>query len=279
MTNHAALVARWRLGAVILAAHPLAGGVSARVTALDVVLDGTIQRIVTREYGERDLAAKADVAAHEFALLDSLHKHGFPVPHPLHHERGVLLQTFAKGDNGAEVGADPVQLAHFLARLRGLELAGLPLRPLAHPTPNAIPDDALGESRIRAALAGLDRPPGRSVLLHGDLWPGNTLWNAGQLTAVLDWEDAARGDPLADVGNTRLELLFFEGWEAMTAFTNAYVAQTHADLTALPYWDLRAALRPCGRLAGWGLEPETERTLRERHRAFVEAALDAVDVR
>lgn len=269
----AALVARWRPGAAVLSSRVLAGGVSARVSALKLVLDGTAQHVVMRAYGERDLHANADVAAHEFALLDVLHRRAFPVPQPLHHEPGALLQTFVGGENGAEVGADPVQLAHFLARLHALDPAGLPLRPLADPLPDAVPDDPLGEAGIRAALAGLDLPPGRAALLHGDLWPGNTLWQGGRLAAVLDWEDAALGNPLADVGNTRMELLFFGGWEAMEAFTGAYFAATGADPAGLPYWDLRAALRPCGRMPGWGLEPAVERTFRERHRAFVEAAL------
>jgi aminoglycoside phosphotransferase (APT) family kinase protein len=35
-------------------------------------------------------------------------------------------------------------------------------------------------------------------LLHGDYWPDNTLWRDGRLVCVIDWEDAALGDPLAD---------------------------------------------------------------------------------
>jgi aminoglycoside phosphotransferase (APT) family kinase protein len=37
---------------------------------------------------------------------------------------------------------------------------------------------------------------------------------------VLDWEDAAIGDPLADVANVRLELLWARGIEAMEPFTS-----------------------------------------------------------
>ena len=58
----------------------------------------------------------------------------------------------------------------------------------------------------------------RSVLLHGDFWPGNILWRDGQIVGVIDWEDAAFGDPLADIANTRLELLWAFGVEAMRQF-------------------------------------------------------------
>lgn len=138
------------------------------------------------------------------------------------------------------------------------------------------PDEALSETRIRAALAAASPASGPVRLLHGELWPGNTLWRGGTLSAALDWEDAALGDPLADVGKTRLELLFFQGDRAMQDVTRAYAGATGADLTALPSWDLHAALRPCRRLHTWGLEPEAERTMRERHAWFVRAALDAL---
>ncbi len=42
-----------------------------------------------------------------------------------------------------------------------------------------------------------------------------------------------------------------------------------------PLWDLWAALRPIADLPGWGLDPEAEHRLRERHRAFTRRALAA----
>jgi aminoglycoside phosphotransferase (APT) family kinase protein len=111
-----------------------------------------------------------------------------------------------------------------------------------------------------------------SVLLHGDFWPGNLLWRDGALAAVIDWEDAQVGDPLADLGNSRLEFLWALGHEAMTGLTNRYLALTAIDTGALPYWDLVAALRPCGKLADWGLEPATEQRMRQRHAWFVDQA-------
>jgi hypothetical protein len=40
--------------------------------------------------------------------------------------------------------------------------------------------------------------------------------------AVIDWEDAAIGDPLADVANARLELTWAIGLEAMEDFIRQY---------------------------------------------------------
>jgi aminoglycoside phosphotransferase (APT) family kinase protein len=112
--------------------------------------------------------------------------------------------------------------------------------------------------------------------LHGDVWPGNLLWRRGRLQAVIDWEDAAIGDPLADLANARLELFIAQGEDAMAALTRHYLALSEIDAAALPLWDLWAALRPIAGLPGWGLAPEVERRLQERHRAFTDRAMAVV---
>jgi len=59
-------------------------------------------------------------------------------------------------------------------------------------------------------------------LLHGDFWPENLLWRQGAIATVIDWEDAALGDPLSDVACTRLELRYRFGSAGMQRFTQAY---------------------------------------------------------
>ncbi|MCI0397582.1 MAG: phosphotransferase [Chloroflexi bacterium] len=70
------------------------------------------------------------------------------------------------------------------------------------------PDQSLDEGRIRDTLASRRPLPQHnpSVLLHGDFWPGNTLWQDGKLVAVIDWEDARSGDPLIDLAISRLDI-------------------------------------------------------------------------
>jgi prepilin-type processing-associated H-X9-DG protein len=142
-------------------------------------------------------------------------------------------------------------------------------------------DDSLSEGHIRDALEAIWLPAQHnpSVLLHGDYWPGNTLWCDGHLVAVIDWENAAIGDPLADLANGRLEILWAFGEEAMQHFTNQYVLLAAVDCTNLPHWDLYAALRPASRLDTWGLDEATEQRMRRWHEVFVTQALEQLPAR
>jgi aminoglycoside phosphotransferase (APT) family kinase protein len=57
-----------------------------------------------------------------------------------------------------------------------------------------------------------DRRPScpRLSLIHDDYRMGNFIWRADRIAAILDWERAFIGDPMADVAFTRIEAL--AGW-------------------------------------------------------------------
>jgi len=119
----------------------------------------------------------------------------------------------------------------------------------------------------------------KSVLVHGDFWPGNILWKDGRLAAVIDWEDAELGDPLADVANTRLEILWAFGFDAMNSFTSHYRSTASIDFNDLPYWDLCAALRPAFRIGEWAGDDATEIAMRESHKLFINQAFELLPAR
>lgn len=283
-------------GSTLRRAWPLQGGVSAQVTALEIEQpDGRTRRLVVRRHGALDLEHNPQIAADEFKLLRLLQSAGVAVPTPYHVD--PLGQIFATPSLVLEYieGAPPSaptdlpdlthQLARHLSSIHALDCSSLDLLFLpaqaarAAATLRARPatvDESLDEGHIRDTLEAVWPLPqrNRSVLLHGDFWPGNTLWKDGRLVAVIDWEDAAVGDPLADLANARLEILWAFGAEAMRAFTDQYRSLAPIDLTNLPGWDLWAALRPIAKIAGWGLDQTTEATSRERHRWFVRQACD-----
>src|SRR5690606_19892791 len=101
----------------------------------------------------------------------------------------------------------------------------LPAQPLRytdklHKRPRQV-DESLHEGRIRDVLEAVRELPvvNEIVLLHGDFWAGNVLWHDDKLVAVIDWEDAMLGDPLADLGDIRIATFWSFGHDAMTQFT------------------------------------------------------------
>jgi aminoglycoside phosphotransferase (APT) family kinase protein len=106
--------------------------------------------------------------------------------------------------------------------------------------------------RVVAWLAG-ERPDSRQVtIVHNDYKLDNVMLDAadpGRLAAVLDWEMATVGDPLADLG---LTLTYWslpearvvagmsdrDGWWPRDRMIGRYAERTGADLAALPWHEV-----------------------------------------
>ena len=204
--------------------------------------------------------ADEETAAQEARLLQLLAARGLPVPAPRRLEGSTLVLDHVESDS------PPAGLAQPLARaLTRIHAAGIPLEHVSF-----LPD----QGKRAEALLGR-RPPvaNEPALLHGDFWPGNCLWRNGEVAAIVDWEDAATGDPVADVANCRLELLWAAGGDALEEFTEPYPRMLpRVDLAGLAYWDLFAARRLGPAIGSWGLAPDTVSTMRERLDDFVAAA-------
>lgn len=225
--------------------------------------------------------------------MEIVHDRGLAVPKPyLVDESGTLISTpvlvigYVEGEpdfEPSDLDNSLFQMAAQLSMIHAVplspELTFLPRCGKGFGGRPAILDESMHETRIRTALESawpLARTNG-SVLLHGDFWPGNILWQNGRLVAVIDWEDACVGDPLSDLGNARLEILWAFGGDAMDEFTARYRSIAAIDLTYLPYWDLVAALRPCGQISGWGLDVAIETRMKEQHAAFVGEAVERMN--
>jgi len=290
----AQVVQRMDPHAKLLRAWPLTGGVSAQVTALEIErADDQAQKLILRRHGAVDLSQNPHIAADEFKLLQLVRGAGVAAPTPYHLDAsGEIFPTpylviehvegqteFAPADM-----ADGVrQLAAHLVTIHRVDsahfdLSFLPQQGEGFGERPATPDESLDEGRIRDVLESTAPVPQRneSVLLHGDYWPGNILWKDGQLAAVIDWEDASVGDPLSDFANSRLEILWAVGVDAMYSFTQQYRSMSTVDFTNLPYWDLCTALRPASKLSTWGLDESTERAMREGHRWFITQAIEQI---
>jgi aminoglycoside phosphotransferase (APT) family kinase protein len=283
----------------LIRAWELKGGVSAQVTALEILQsDGQPQKWVVRQHGEVDRKNNPRIAADEFKLLQILQSVGIAAPKPYYLDMsGEILATpylvieFVEG----ETEFAPPDLNDFIRQFATqltkihqiacseLDLAFLPEQAKIYAEKfkhrPAKVDESIGEGRIRAVLEKVFPLPPRNQtgLLHGDFWAGNILWQDNRLVAVLDWEDARIGDPLEDFANSRLEILWAFGKEAMEDFSQSYRAMNRLDYSNLPYWDLVAALKPAFKILEWAENATAEKIMRERHAWFVANALQMLE--
>jgi len=287
-------------GCRISAVCELGGGVSARATRVELMLaDGSTRRVVVRRPREANLGDTRRLLATEYALLARCQSFGIAAPEPyfVHEHEGAIVVAYTEGDvdlSHAGLAEKLPQMARELARIHQVEAGEIEAGLLESGRQRAerdvleLPtklDAALNEAEVRARLRALWPWPRANpdVLLHGDYWPGNLVWREGRLVAVLDWEEAAVGDPLADLAIARLDVLWAFGEDAMQSFTESYRAQSALlDWSVLPQWDLWAALRPMSRLAVWApaysttalARPDiTEASMQRDHHCFVEQAL------
>ncbi len=277
----------------LLRSWEMTGGISATVTGIEVLRsNGEVQKLVVRQHGEVDLQGNPLAAVAEYKLLQLLKTARVPVPTPYDYDQtGDILSSpyvvieFIEGEtvfSPSNIHLYIEQLAAMLVKLHRVDLTSWDLSYLPK-------QDKVLLTLIRKAEANYENlkselktflsiksNTNKNVILHGDFWPGNTLWKDEKLVAVIDWEDAAIGDPLFDVANARLELLWAFDDEAMKKFTTLYqFFMPTVDFTNLPYWDLFAALRHA-RFPEWGLEKSIESAMREKHQWFIDQAFNTI---
>ncbi len=276
-------------GASIVGVSPLVGGVSALVVRLDLDDGGARRPVVFRQHSDQvQKNHTPTVAAKEFAVLEHLSRAGLAVPTPLAtstSETGQgpwLLLEWIEGSteltpSSVDAGLD--LMVDFLHQLQGVALpaTSLPgIEPIEDPAEALgpyLPDDEIGRTLVELLVAGIERSPNRPVLLHGDYWPGNFLFHEGHLVAVIDWEDAAIGDPLVDLATARVELLCTYGPATVDRFTQRYLDQTPPlNLTDLPLWEAYVSATALSAMHLWGLSPEDETARRQSTREFFERA-------
>jgi aminoglycoside phosphotransferase (APT) family kinase protein len=289
-------VAELEPGGQLVGMRALTGGVSANVFRVDIVTSaGRRRRVVFRQHGSADFKHHGQtVTVKEYGVLAALHQKGFAVPEPyLYNDTNAVTAPYLILewiDGSTELAADDLpgaldQMARFLVSLHALDPRSLQLpelEPIEDPLAAVIPYLPSTEAGLHAkavlASGALDRGgPNHLALLHGDYWPGNVIWQGGRLVAVIDWEDARLGDPLADLATARVELLCRYGDDAMERFTTSYLAVHHDTigplrLDSLSLWELYVSASALAIMGDWGLEPAEEARRRRRTERFFNRA-------
>ncbi len=268
-------------------AAPLSGGAIQENWLLRVAFENGPHE-GERELVLRTDAASGVAVSHsrpeEFALLKAAAEAGVTVPAPLWccADAGVLGRAFylmEKAEGTAlgpkvvkdeSLGGDREALAERLGR----ELARIhSIRPprddlafLPAPGPSTALEDVAGYRRYLDAL-GQPRPAlewgltwaerhapetREIVLLHRDFRTGNYLLDEAGLTAILDWEFAGWGDPMADLGWFTARCWRFGrpdreagGIGSREAFYRGYRAESGrtVDEPAVAFWEVMAHIR------------------------------------
>jgi aminoglycoside phosphotransferase (APT) family kinase protein len=270
------------------------GGVSAQITALEFTQPGgQTKKLILRRHGEIDRRQNPNIAADEFKLLKAIQTEGLASPAPVYLDTSgkifptpYLIIEYTEGEKEFA----PSNLADYLQQFTthlvkihsvncsnaGLDfLPKLVIRFAEEYRMQPMNDDLSIEiNHFRESLKSVwpSLQKNEPVLLHGDYWPGNIIWERERLVGVIDWEDAKIGDPLADVANSRLEILWAFGNQAMHTFTQLYQSMMDINFSNLPYWDLWAVLKPASQIGDWGLESNTEKRMRDSLKRFAHQA-------
>jgi aminoglycoside phosphotransferase (APT) family kinase protein len=263
------------------------------------------EAILRRPRGGSSLKGSHDLGR-EFAILGAAHRAGQKVPKPLAYCEdeaviGVRFYLMAAVDGivadspqsalrlaPAARGRSAAALAETLAELHAVDVAAAPFDGFSsgerYPTRQverwerqwrrARTRDLPSIDRLGARLAASIPPQREVALVHGDFTLFNVILDpAGEVRAVLDWEMATIGDPVADLawcsmwwpdseeesapGAEPVPLL--PGFAPRASLIAAYAGATSRDLSslgwwrALSYWKLAIILE--GILKSWEEDP------------------------
>ncbi len=263
------LLARVLPGSSLLNVELLPGSFSNHTHLVEARLpDGNAYEIVVRRYkifGDYDRGEKA---RREFKTFELLDQHRVPAPQALLlDETGDILGApgivtrFVEGSLMLEAPTDAMDWARKLARMLA-KIHAIPCGKdeqsfllngnaeaswfLKYDSPPQYMQEYPGGADLWQMLREL-YPNIRSMppsLLHIDYWSGNILWHKNEISSVLDWEEAAYGDPAIDVAYARMNMFLMDLPEAADEFLRVYEPEMGRKIENLGFWELAASVRP-----------------------------------
>jgi aminoglycoside phosphotransferase (APT) family kinase protein len=243
--------------------------------------NGHAYKLVVRRYkvfGDYDRGEKA---CREFKTFELLNKYHAPAPKPLLlDETGNILGSpgivtqFVEGNLMMEVPSDSIDWARKLAKtlakihsipcgkeerkflLNGNEEAAWFLK---YDTPPRYMQDYPHGADLWHTICNLSVNLVADIpsLLHIDYWTGNILWHENEISAVLDWEEAAYGDPAIDLAYARMNMLLMGAPGAADEFFRVYESEIGRKIKNLGFWELAASVRPMVDPVDWKVTETT----------------------
>lgn len=296
------IIQKFRPHSKLLNITALTGGISAEVVMFEIEEnDGQRAKYIVRWYENANYAENYHIVEHEYQVLQALTSLGVAVPTLCYLDASLeifpmpyIILAYVEGQSEfTPPDRDDYirQLAEHLAQIHQLDNINLNFPFLAEKTISLDAQPPIDftlpiKKRIWDVLENILPivPRNPAIFLHGDFWLGNILWKDGKLAAIIDWEDANRSDPLADLAISRLSMLWAFDSDGMRQFIQHYqTCLPQIDLTHLPHWDLFVALQTPDSFPEWadgwidyGRSDVTRQTMLDGYHEFVELALQQI---
>lgn len=250
------------------------GGSSTDVFLLKIQQKNEILKYVLRTQGSKPAENSTKV---EFALLNSLYLQNIPVSRPIYLDtsckiidKPFMIMTYLDGDIDSPDNKDLNSISKMVEALKvihGIDVSALPklslrIDPLSN-IETLLPSGAKWDD-LKTFLLSLSsqRYKGKSVLLHGDFWSGNILWENNEIVGILDWEYAAFGDPLYDLAVTSLEMRYQYGERGMEQCKSFYSKSFELDNYRLSLWLIFIAASTHYHIKSWNLSEERKERIK-----------------
>ena len=250
------------------------GGSSTDVFLLKIQQKNEILKYVLRTQGSKPAENSTKV---EFALLNSLYLQNIPVSRPIYIDtsckiidKPFMIMTYLDGDIDSPDNKDLNSISKMVEALKvihGIDVSALPklslrIDPLSN-IETLLPSGAKWDD-LKTFLLSLSsqRYKGKSVLLHGDFWSGNILWENNEIVGILDWEYAAFGDPLYDLAVTSLEMRYQYGERGMEQCKSFYSKSFELDNYRLSLWLIFIAASTHYHIKSWNLSEERKERIK-----------------
>ena len=245
-------------GARVLRTQRLRGGIGSYMQAVSIERpNGSRVKVSVRRLRTHDLEAEPRGLEYEFEVLRLVERAGITAPRPIyldaegkHFGTPAIVLTFLPGKTNIapkDVASWTDALAGTLCKVHAVTPQTADLSMLKPQENRARIEDIAAENRddplvvevvslLRSRCDSIEPLP--PTLIHNDYWGGNTIWNRGRLTGIIDWTNARIGDPRNDVSECLSALTIDHNEDVANAFLADYERHAGRTLPGMWFFDL-----------------------------------------